>query len=204
MAPTLTAGTVCQCQAISADLRIGDVVAVDWSGKRRVKRVAALPGDVVELDRGRLLVNQQRLEDLLADRDFRGTIAPARVPVAASDQDWNELSVRHLNYPGRCWVLEYRNRHAGGRVTPIMDDYPGNHSVRRILNPVDRLAVSVGFSNQLHELGLQDMDAGGTDWSAPSYAFFYRPGSSVWLTQLKRGHATSRDAKQPSLLGCRS
>ena len=194
MAPTLTAGEVCEWRPISAELEIGDVVAVEWLGKQRVKRVAALPGDLVELERGRLLVNQQRLEDLLAARTHQDSIPPALVPVAATEQDWIEIRGGQEFFPGRCWVFAYHNPHAGRRITPIMDDYPVNVSVKRTLHPVDRLVVSIQFPQ-----GHGEFDRSKDDPPSPTLAVFYHSDfdhseRSFRFATLNQGRATSREA----------
>ena len=58
MAPTLVDGDVCQLVDFGT-LQIGDVVAIRWGGKRHVKRVAAVGGDVVDRVAGRLTVGGQ-------------------------------------------------------------------------------------------------------------------------------------------------
>lgn len=73
MQPTLTHGQVLLTRPAGGDIAVGDVVVI-WTapGKRCVKRVAAKPGDVVELEAGRLYVNQ-------SSWDGRPRIVGARV-----------------------------------------------------------------------------------------------------------------------------
>ncbi|KAA5539608.1 signal peptidase I [Roseiconus nitratireducens] len=139
MTPTLVEGDLCLVQPPASALAIGDVVAIDWAGKARIKRIAALAGDRLEVREGHLLVNQQRLEDLLAARDDSAfPLRPALVPVASGPTDWRRP------HPTSPWlVFCYANPHSGGHPTAVMDDYPSNTDVHRRLRPVDRLVLEV-------------------------------------------------------------
>ena len=139
MWPTLADGD--QCQVTTADqLFIGDVVAIHWAGKKRVKRVAGLGGDEINLENGRLRVNSERLEDLIARRHDRDFLPPSLVLVSDQESDWQPIPNSFSK------LFRHRNPHAGGTETSVMDDYPINESVQRILHPVDRLVVR---NNQL-------------------------------------------------------
>lgn len=137
MMPTLRDGDLCQLDHPTGQLKIGDVVATRFNGADHVKRVAALAGDQVSLDRGRLLVNGRRLEDWFAERQVELAIPPGNVRVATSPDDW------HVTDDGRWLVLTTRNPYRDGAESPVLDDYPGNTEVRRGLNPVDRLLLVV-------------------------------------------------------------
>lgn len=181
MSPTLSAESQCEVQAATRPLRIGDVVAIDWNGQRRVKRIAALAGDTVDLADGRLLVNGGRLEDWLAARVDPDWLPPASVPVSTNTEPWSRVSVGHD------WlVYAHRNPHQGGRLTPVMDDYTINDSVRRILNPVDHLML------QLH----------ATDSGVISNRLvaFYVNERLGFTTTTGDGIARSRDAQPPDTL----
>jgi type IV secretory pathway protease TraF len=138
MAPTLVAGQRCRVSSPDATLQIGDIVAIDWDGKARVKRIAGLGGDTIDCVEGRLLVNGRRLEDVLVSRSDSAFVKPSRVPVGADQNAWRP-SESHSGW----WIYHHHNRHAGGRLTAVMDDYPINVDVKRRLNPVDRLAVQI-------------------------------------------------------------
>ncbi|MEL6110583.1 MAG: S26 family signal peptidase [Planctomycetota bacterium] len=135
MWPTLRHGDMCHVTP-QRRLAVGDLVAIRWKGTRRVKRVAAVGGQRVELENGRLLVDGKRLEDHLAQTsDLR--VPPARVAVETQPDSW-------VFSEDRKWlVYRHQNRHAGNRRTAIMDDYPINQSVKRQLHPVDHLVVEL-------------------------------------------------------------
>lgn len=58
MQPTLRDGQVAVVRPHGRRIRVGDIVVFSTrEGGRRVKRVAAAPGDLVELEAGRLSVN---------------------------------------------------------------------------------------------------------------------------------------------------
>ena len=181
MMPTLAAGRVCRLR-FGEPIQRGDVVAVRWQGKRRVKRVAAVGGDEVDVRDGRLLVNGRRLERWLAERNPNSFLPPSPVRVHATRSDWQAVA----EVPG--WSrYTHHNPHAGGRATPVTDDYPCNTLVRRPLNPVDRLSVA--------------MDLDGTDSSLDGtpVAFFHRDridSQSVAVARLQLGRAYQRDASR--------
>lgn len=138
MAPTFGDGDFCRIMQPIAPLRIGDIVAVEWAGIRHIKRIAALGGDQVDLDKGRILVNGRRIEDLLADRAEGTFVSPALVQVSSQPDHWSRDTV------AATWMIyAHHNPHQADRITPVMDDYPINRSVRRKLNRVDRLVLQV-------------------------------------------------------------
>ncbi|QDV84138.1 S26 family signal peptidase [Planctomycetes bacterium TBK1r] len=176
MAPTLVDGDVCQL-ADCDTLQIGDVVAIRWGGKRHVKRVAAVEGDVVDRVEGRLTVGGWRLEDRLAQRDTDEFLPPALVPVNSQPDHWS----RDAAVPSRL-VYGHRNPHQAGRITPVMDDYPINQTVRRVLNRVDRLVVEIRAKTPT--VGPE----------APFRVFFYDAERSLVSTTSRGGWARYRDA----------
>ena len=52
-------------------VRRGDIVAIDFEGKPRLKRIAGRPGDRITLAKNRILINGRRLEDLLGTSKSR-------------------------------------------------------------------------------------------------------------------------------------
>lgn len=182
MAPTIREGSLCKVAKSSRPLRIGDIVAVSWQGRERIKRVAAVAGNVVDLAGGRLLIDSRTLEDHLAersaeplpDRHEADWIPPAIVPVAGSLDAWSVIE----NDDGRPtpWLrFTYQNPHQGNRPTAIMDDYPENDSVQRKLNPVVHLIVHAQKGSRVA---------------------FYSNTSSVRLADCVDGVAKSRDASR--------
>ncbi|MEO1526293.1 MAG: S26 family signal peptidase [Planctomycetota bacterium] len=135
MWPTLRSGQICRVIPTNRPLAVGDVVAILVDGKRRVKRVAALPGQEVRFAEGRLLVDSVRLEEWLATQAPK--VPPSPVAVETSPDSWGRSE------DGQWLIYRHRNSHVGQRVTAVMDDYPINESVKRQLNPVDHLIVQV-------------------------------------------------------------
>ncbi|QEG00599.1 Peptidase S26 [Stieleria maiorica] len=190
MAPTLTDGQVYQISDVREELWIGDVVAIEWDGKRHVKRIAALGGNRVDLVDGRLTIDGRRLEDVIATRADSGQgrdafLPPALVAVESQPDHWNRSDAA-----ANWLVYGYRNPYQAGRITAVMDDYPTNHSVRRILNPVDRLVIQIRPR------------AGGTaPKSNPIVAVtFFDPSHAIVATQARSGQARYRDAR-PEVAG---
>lgn len=184
MAPTLNDGETRQVLPVGSPLRIsplriGDVVAIRWGGKRRVKRLAAAGGDTVDLVDGRLIVNGRRLEDIIADRTDDDFIAPAIVQVSSNQDHWNRSETF-----GDWMVYTHHNPHQADQVTPVMDDYPINSSVRRLLNPVDRLVV------QLHAF-----DSRQTPQALPKFPVIVFAGAGFNQTVMSNGVARSRPAR---------
>ena len=182
MAPTFVEGQVCLSSPLEARPEIGDVVAIDWKGKQRLKRVAALGGDLVDVVDGRLLINGRRLEDLVAERSPARLVPPGLVLVSSDPGDWE--SIESLNN----WILYgHHNRHQSGRITPVTDDYPINDTVRRMLNPVDRLAI---------EIRVADSQQPREHVSPIRIAFFDHHHQAV-ATTTRNGFARSRQAVRP-------
>ena len=171
MSPTLLDGQICRIVQPKSNLRIGDIVAVKYFGSSHVKRIAGLPGDTVDVRRGRLFRNGERLEDCLAKRIDEDWIRPTLVTVSTNTTDWS------LTANGNWLVYTHHNPHQAGRLTAIHDDYPRNTSVKRILNRVDRLALRFPDSERLY----QDASVG-----------FYCAGNVV-LTRSRLGVAMSRE-----------
>ena len=69
MLPTFHDGQTVHIQPEVAAYRLGDVVAVNWQGKLRIKRIAGLPGDVIQLADERLLNNGLGISDRIFSDD---------------------------------------------------------------------------------------------------------------------------------------
>ena len=126
---------------------------------RFVKRLVAIPGDVVAIDTDgqHLTVNGERIEDRLAKRDL-----PFPLPRFLVDQDARRDATRShvIGDPGtwkrdadRQWVYRggdrsdwlvysHRSVYDQQRVGPVLDDYQYNTHVSRKLLPVDRFFLS--------------------------------------------------------------
>ena len=171
MWPTLHAGDRCRLDASTDSLEIGDVVAIQWAGKRRVKRVAGLGGDVIDRRAGRLVINGTRVEDRIATHSSTPYLAPSLIVVSKRATDFV------ISNDGDWWFYRHVNPHAGGRETLIMDDYPINENVRRTLHTVDRLIVRSSCGD-------------------PEATIFFRLGSTTYSSKLVNGVARSRDATE--------
>ena len=191
MAPTYLDGDVCHLMPLNHSLQIGDVVAIQWGEKRRLKRVAALAGDSIDLRQGRLLVNGRRLEDTIAARPKGDFVAPALVVVSSERAHWNRGTSDSASSPDSQWIIyEHRNPHQAGENTPIMDDYPINVSVSRILNPVDRLVVQLRPTTTV--------DASEERFGIDVQVAFF-DGNQILVTSTDlHGYAWSRNASQPN------
>lgn len=192
MAPTLRDGDLCRVirpgegsatiDGTPRQLAVGDVVAVRWDDRDRIKRIAALGGDCVDQVDGRLMINGKRLDDIIATRGDGQLIVPATIPVRAESTDW-----RRTDGDPDWLVFHFRNPHQGDRPTPPIDDYPENVTVSRSLNPIDRLGVRITF----HTQSLDDSQVTPID-----VAFFDFAGDCL-ITQTRDRVALSRNAVVP-------
>ncbi|QDV62810.1 Peptidase S26 [Crateriforma conspicua] len=146
----------------------GDLVAVRRNGIPRLKRLVALPGDVVALDGLRLTVNGRTAgdhfdaplivvnQDWLSDPDAERPSSEGR-PFswwqpsdaqgrpnrgwARQDSAWTAARSRDDATPS--WlVYRHRNVFHSLRQDSIRDNYPGNVSLVRPLYEVDRLVLT--------------------------------------------------------------
>ncbi len=150
-----------ECNGETDEIQRGDLVAIKWDGRLRVKRIAALEGEKVDLDQLRLTVGGERLEDLLTsasssvelprflvDDDGRRPVSrwssiDADSPPPRSSSAWQRI-------PGGGWkwgeafaspwlVYHHQSVHDQNRAAPVGDDYPFNVGLDRPLYTVDRL-----------------------------------------------------------------
>jgi hypothetical protein len=155
----------------TAEYRIGDLVALDRHGKMQVKRIAAVAGNILDVDGLHLLVDGRRLEDRMAgdanvspppsmtidDDSFR---AESRWAAADEGGGW-------IRQPNRRWraeadsswlIYHHRNVHDHNRPSGVMDDYQYNAGVARRLEGVDRLSIT----GTLTRAGTLTGDSGAT------------------------------------------
>lgn len=79
MHPTLTDGQLLLTRPAGRHVQVGDIVVLmNGRGERCVKRVAAGPGDLVELEAGRLYVNRRSYDG--RPRTAGGRVETWRVP----------------------------------------------------------------------------------------------------------------------------
>ena len=124
------------------EYRIGDLVAIDQQGSMQVKRIAALAGNVVDLDDLHLLVDGQRLEDRIAS-EAKASPPPA---MTIDDDSLRAKSRWSAADDGNRWVREkrgiwrsesestwliyhHRNVHDHNRSSGVMDDYQYNAGI---------------------------------------------------------------------------
>ena len=141
----------------AAELALGDLVAIEWDRQLHVKRIAALPGDVVKLDGPRLIVNDKRFEDLLVgneytidlprflvDDDTRREVSRWSSP--QTDSAWQRADGRAWEWNGRSmspWLIYgHKSVYDNDRPSPVWDDYQVNAGLDRKLFSVDRLELA--------------------------------------------------------------
>ena len=133
----------------------GELIAIARDETVHVKRVAAVEGDKVSVQQRRLLVNEQRLEDLFAQQS---TIRdPAKILVdddsTREQSRWRCSDGRHWQRVNGCWLVNdasrsnwliyhHRNVHDHNRPSGIYDDYQYNAAIARQLDKVDRLSLT--------------------------------------------------------------
>lgn len=142
--------------AEATELARGDLVAVQWQGQLRVKRIVALPGDIVQLDGSRLTMDGKRLEDLLIDGRFPFDLPrflvddDSRRPMSrwspeAEGSGWQRNADRKWQWiqPGTSpWLIyHHKSVYDHDQPSPVWDDYPFNAGIDRKLYGVDRLEV---------------------------------------------------------------
>jgi type IV secretory pathway protease TraF len=140
----------------ATELARGDLVAIEWDSQLHVKRLAALPGDVVKLDGLRLTIDGKRFEDLLVDNkspvdlprllvddDSRREVS--RWSSKASDSAWQRKDggawgwIRPSMSP---WLIyHHKSVYDHDRPSRVWDDYQINVGIQRQLYGVDRLEV---------------------------------------------------------------
>ncbi len=132
-------------------LRSGDVVAIDGEDGLRIKRIAAVPGDIVELDGGYLLVNGKRVPQNMASEielNVPISVMPfemdcRRVVTRWAGKGWQRSEQRDWEPEGQEWlVYHHQSIHQGNRPSRLWDDYPYNIGLSRKLQPVQRIVLS--------------------------------------------------------------
>lgn len=141
-------------EARTGGLRRGDLVAVEWDDQLHLKRIAAMPGEVVDLDGLRFQVAGRRLEDLMVDQglpiklpwflvDHDASRPMSRWSPASDDSGWIRTTDRQWQWNGSgdaCWIVyHHQSVHDQLRPSPVWDDNPFNITLQRKLHVVDRL-----------------------------------------------------------------
>ncbi|MCU7248937.1 signal peptidase I [Pseudomonas koreensis] len=84
MSPTLSIGDYVVSDIRPGEIKVGDIVVYVWNGTEAVKRVAGVPGDVVQISDGNLINNGDSLGLFYAPadrvkKDYSLTLAPLKV-----------------------------------------------------------------------------------------------------------------------------
>jgi len=166
---------ICELSAAEkAALKPGEIVAVQFNGQLRIKRIAALGGDEITTDDGRIRINGIRVEDalqesrptvdhmprLVVDEDDRQTISRWKA-IDATTSGWRRSDAATWTCLPRsnasaglptaeaAWsdwlVYHHRNVYQSDRPSEVKDDYLFNVGTARRLNPADRLAITIDF-----------------------------------------------------------
>ena len=140
----------------ATELKRGDLVALRWEDQLRVKRIAAVPGDIVSLDGTRLTVAGKRLEDLLFDDrplfdlpwflvDDESRREVSRWSTAAADPAWQRTVDHSWTWTQASlssWLIYHHTSvYDHNRPSRVWDDYQINVGANRKLYGVDRLQV---------------------------------------------------------------
>lgn len=152
-------GDVVEVQPLESpqNLAFGDLVAVRWNEQLNVKRIVALPGDLVEADGLRLIVESSRVEDLLRQQRTRFELPrllvdddtrreSSRWTPAEADSQWKRRNDRSWKWTGTrrsTWLIyQHQSVYDNDRPSPIWDDYQFNAGIARQMHEVDRIEVS--------------------------------------------------------------
>lgn len=136
--------------AISASLDIGDVVAISGEDMMRIKRIIALPGDLVELNAASLLVNGKTIQKTMrANDDLKIPVPPLlfemdnrRELSRWRGKGWQRNEQRIWTPEAQGWLIyHHRSIHQRNQPSSIWDDYPYNAGLSRKLQPATRLAL---------------------------------------------------------------
>ena len=132
-------------------LRSGDVVAIDGEEGLRIKRIAAVPGDTVELDGAYLLINGKPVPQSMAS-ETELTVPISVMPFEMdrrravtrwAGKGWQRSKQRNWESEGQEWlVYQHQSIHQGNQPSRLWDDYPYNVGLSRKLQPVQRIVLS--------------------------------------------------------------
>lgn len=156
--------------ASGQELRRGQLVAIRWRGQRHLKRLVGLPGETISAKDARLFVDDVRIEDAFdsSPEVKSGSVfvcdAPARwKPSWHMIRTWGDLLQGDIHTIDSSWILNqeawrgapksawlfYRHRNPHGNLcaSGVKDDYAVNATLKRRLNPCDRLMLDWNTKN---------------------------------------------------------
>ncbi|TWT52885.1 Peptidase S26 [Rubripirellula amarantea] len=126
-----------------APIRRGDLVAISRASQEHVKRIVAVPGDVIDLNGDQLTTNGEPIQKLL----WRDDLVTAK-PTVLVYQDTDQFSSRWQRQDD-WFIYHHVNPYRGGTPSPVMDDYAVNLNIARRLEPATDLYVTDTRDGQL-------------------------------------------------------
>jgi len=132
-------------------LRSGDVIAIGGQEMLRIKRIAAVPGDIVDLNGVSLLVNGEPMAQRMSLQ------AELKVPISVmrfemddrreisrwQGEGWKRSSQRAWKSAARNWLIyHHRSIHERNQASCVWDDYPYNVGLNRKLYPANRIVFT--------------------------------------------------------------
>tara|TARA_R110002049_G_scaffold285698_2_gene466804 strand:- start:9916 stop:11367 length:1452 start_codon:yes stop_codon:yes gene_type:complete len=162
---TVHAGDVVEVQPgmNRREIKAGQLIAIrsEADSPIRVKRLVAMPGQIVDQVDGRLTVDGERIEDrlacdslsqhprlLVADSNRRAASSqnPIWTPLADSREGWRRSDDGNwsttTSAPAQWMVYQHVNVYENNHPSAVLDEYPYNASLRRRLQNADRLGVT--------------------------------------------------------------
>ncbi len=110
----------------SSPIQLNDLVAIELD-RPSVKRVVAMPGDIVGLDGLQLTVNAKPIDNDASVLVYRRT--------KGKQSRWKQQ--------GDWMVYHHVNVHRGSMPSGVLDDYSINRNLSRLMYPADRLYVAL-------------------------------------------------------------
>lgn len=138
-------------RAASSPLRIGDVVAIGGKDMMRIKRIVALPGDLVELNDASLLVNGETVHKAMRTHDDLDVPTPTLLFEMDNRRElsrwrgkgWQRNQQRAWTSEEQDWLIYHHcSIHQRNQPSCIWDDYPYNAGLSRKLQPASRLSMN--------------------------------------------------------------
>jgi len=149
-------------------LSSGQMVAIvadsDDTSPLRVKRIAGVAGQTIDVTEGQLTVDGKRLDDQWVDLPTKqlarllvheasqtqhDKLAPRWLVPWKTDHDWrHDMNGWQFqsSAPSSWLVYHHCNVYQQGRESAILDDYQYNATLIRQLEPVDRLVLTAGLT----------------------------------------------------------